>query len=281
MTGTDDYVLGRTAEEHERLRDQARMWEPATARLLDRVRLGSGARCVDVGCGPGETMRLLAERVGPGGEVVGVDVDAALGAQALDALHAAGHRQCRFEPLDVQTDAAMPGAPFDLVFARLLLLHVDDPVAVLRRLWDWVAPGGHLVVQDCDLLASYVVPEFALVEEFRRVALDTFRAAGRDIRVGLRLPALHVDGGLGAPDGMDVGARLAPLPALAPMYEAVYRSLLPSALALGLTTQAESDRWFAAFARECAGADRHAALWPLLIGTWKRKNGKPTTEART
>ena len=49
-------------------------------------------------------MRLMAQRVGPAGEVVGVDVDAALGAQALDMLHAAGHRQCAFLPLDLESD---------------------------------------------------------------------------------------------------------------------------------------------------------------------------------
>ncbi len=273
MSAQDDYVLGRSPEEYERLRGQARMWEPETARLLDRSGLGRGARCLDVGCGPGETMRLMAERVGPGGEVTGIDVDAPLGAQALAMLHGAGHLYCRFEAVDVENGAAVPGAPFDLVFARFLLLHVDDPVAVLGRLWDWVAPGGRLVLQDYDLLTGEVVPEIASVEEFRKVALGTFWHAGRDVRVGLHLPKLHVDAGVGAPDGMDAAARVGPLPALASLYEAVYRSLLPAALSLGLTTPAQSDRWFETFARESAGAVGHAALWPLLIGTWKRKPG--------
>ena len=47
------YALPRSAEEYERLRAQARMWEPDTVRLLDAVGLGPGARCLDVGCGPG------------------------------------------------------------------------------------------------------------------------------------------------------------------------------------------------------------------------------------
>ena len=101
-TGHDDYVLGRTQEEYERLRAQARGWAQATGRLLDQVELARGARCLDAGCGPGETMRQLAQRVGPAGEVVGVDVDAALGAQAVDLLHAAGHRQCSFAPVDLE-----------------------------------------------------------------------------------------------------------------------------------------------------------------------------------
>ena len=70
VTEHDDYVLGRTQDEYARLRAQARVWAQATGRLLDQVELARSARCLDAGCGPGETMRQLAQRVGPAGEVV-------------------------------------------------------------------------------------------------------------------------------------------------------------------------------------------------------------------
>src|SRR5919206_4181176 len=102
---SDRYALARTPEEYERLRAQARLWEPVTARMLDQVGLAPGARCLDAGCGPGETMRLMAERVGPSGRIVGVDADAPLGAQAVRDLHAAGHAQCTFAAVDVTSGA--------------------------------------------------------------------------------------------------------------------------------------------------------------------------------
>ncbi len=57
---TSECVLGRTFE-HERLRRPARVGLDATTTLLDGVSLATGARCPDVGCGPGEAMRLMAE----------------------------------------------------------------------------------------------------------------------------------------------------------------------------------------------------------------------------
>jgi ubiquinone/menaquinone biosynthesis C-methylase UbiE len=263
------YVLGHTTEEYERLRAQARVWEAATARLFDQVGLGAGARCLDAGCGPGETMRLMAQRVGPGGWVLGVDVDAPLGEQALGMLHAAGHRQCGFERADVAN--GIPGAPFDLVFARLLLFHLPDRVAVLRRLWDAVAPGGHLVVQDYDLRTSSVLPELDTVTEFNRVVFGAMSAARCDISVGSRLPLLFAQAGVGAPDGTDVAGRLEPLATTSAMFAAVYRSVLPAAVAAGLTTEEESARWFQELARDAADGD-HAALWPLMVGAWKRRS---------
>ncbi len=270
-TEQDGYVLGRTQAEYERLRAQARVWEEATGRLLDQVELGPGARCLDAGSGPGETMRQLAQRVGPAGAVVGVDADAALGAQAMDMLHGAGHRQCSFAAVDLEGDEPIPGAPFDLVYARLLLLHVSDPVAVLRRLWDAVGLGGHLVVHDYDLGAVDVLPPLETVEEWRRVVLGAFTGAGCDIRTGVRLPLLFADAGLGAPDGTDVAGRLEPLRTARAMLAAVHSSMLPAAVAMGLTTADGGERWRDDFARDVRDHGERPGLWPLLIGARKQK----------
>ena len=267
----NDYVLGRTAEEYERLRWQARVWEAATGRLFDRVELSPGARCLDAGCGPGEVMRLMAQRVGPAGYVCGVDVDAELGAQAVAMLQLAGHRQCAFVPADLESGEPIPGAPYHLVYARLLLFHVGDPAAVLRHLWKAVAPGGVLVVHDYDLRTADVLPGLATVEEFKRVVLGAFSGAGRDVHTGHRLPALFADAGIGAPDGTDVAGRLDPLSAAGGMFAAVYRSLLPAAVSFGLTTAEDGARWFDDFARDVRERGDDPALWPLLIGAWKRR----------
>jgi ubiquinone/menaquinone biosynthesis C-methylase UbiE len=111
-------------------------------------------------------MRLMAARVGPTGSVTGVDVDDGLRGDAVVIA-------------DVETAETVPGAPFDLVSARLLLLHMSDPATVLRRPWSWVAPGGVLVIQDFDL-ASSDMPDLESTQESHRVVLCTFETAGRD-----------------------------------------------------------------------------------------------------
>jgi ubiquinone/menaquinone biosynthesis C-methylase UbiE len=76
-------VPARDTEDYQRLPDQARIWQGATAEVLDRVGLGPGMSCLHVGCGPDAVMRLMADRVGPEGRVTGLEIDAALGAEAL------------------------------------------------------------------------------------------------------------------------------------------------------------------------------------------------------
>jgi len=270
MTSTDQYIMGRTPEEYERLRLQARVWEDATARLLDRLALSPGARCLDVGCGPGETMRLMAERVGPAGQVIGLDTDGDLGRAAVETLRAAGHHQCAFVEADATADKPAIGT-FDLVFGRLILLHVSDPVALLRRMWQWTAPGGYLVVQDYDMRGVEAYPPLPVVDEWRRVFLGTFAAIGRDIRLGHRLPSLFAEAAIGQPDGTDVAGRLERLGVAGAMLAATYRSVAPGAIALGLITEQQRDTWLADMDRAMTDYADHAVLWPLLIAAYKRR----------
>jgi SAM-dependent methyltransferase len=267
----DDYVLGRTDKEYERLRAQSKVWEAATAGVLDQVGLVPGSRCLDAGCGPGETMRLLAQRVGPSGHVLGVDVDATLGRRAAAMLRDAGHPQCEFARLDLTSGEPIPGAPFDVVYTRLLLFHVPERVAVLRSLWDAVSPGGHLIAQDYDLDGVSVQPPLDTFEEIGRVIIAAFTAAGCEVHAGTCLPDLFAQAGIGAPDGTDVSGRLEPLGQIHGMLTAVYTSLLPAAVAHGITTETEAAATLASFARDAERFPERPALWPLLIGAWKCK----------
>jgi ubiquinone/menaquinone biosynthesis C-methylase UbiE len=265
------YALGHSPEEYDRLRTQARVWEDATGRLLDRVGLGPGASCLDAGCGPGETMRLMAGRAGPSGRVVGIDTDSSLGATALAALHEEGHGQCSFHAHDLTAGEPIPGAPFDLVYARLLLFHLPQRAAVLARLWDAVAPGGHLLVQDYDVRGISVLPALDSVGELMRVLSGAFQAVGADVHVGARLPQLFAQAGIGHPDGVDVAGRLEPLATGRAFLERTFRSVLPVALAFGITTSVGATGALAAIDRDAARFADSPMGWPLLIGAWKRK----------
>jgi 2-polyprenyl-3-methyl-5-hydroxy-6-metoxy-1,4-benzoquinol methylase len=265
------YALARTPEEYERLRAQARVWEAATGRLLDRVGLVPGARCLDAGCGPGETMRLLAQRVGAAGQVLGIDVDRSLATLAEAGLHAAGHRQCAVRVHDLTRDEPIPEGPFDLVTARLLLFHLPQRVAVLRRLWQSVAPGGCLILQDYDLTVTALVPSTTSVDDILRVLAETFTAMSCDVRAGTRLPALMREAGIGAPDGTDVAGRLDLFAVGRTVLEQTFRSVLPAAIAYGVTTTERAEATLAALDRDAATHAERPLLWPLMLGAWKRK----------
>jgi SAM-dependent methyltransferase len=216
-------------------------------------------------------MRAMAERVGPAGRVLGIDRDASLGALAVEMLHGEGHRQCSFREHDLSRAEAVPGGPFDLVYARLLLFHLPERVEVLARLWDAVAPGGYLLVQDYDIRGVSTLPQLDWLGEVHRIICGAFSAVGADGSAGARLPQLFAQAGIGDPDGTDVAGRIEPLATAGTYLADTLRSLLPAALAHGVTTADGGAAALDSISRDASRFPHHQMLWPLLIGAWKRK----------
>ena len=68
-----DYLFGQSADETERLRLQAKMFAPYTARFLEDAGISRGMKVLDVGTGAGDVALLVADLVGEEGTVIGVD----------------------------------------------------------------------------------------------------------------------------------------------------------------------------------------------------------------
>jgi ubiquinone/menaquinone biosynthesis C-methylase UbiE len=267
----DDYLLGRTLEEYQRLRLQAKVWEPATMRIFQQIGLREGMRCLDIGCGPGEVMRLMGELVRTTGHVTGVDTAGEVGRQAVEMLQATTKSHFTFIEQDIETTDEIPGQPFDLAYARLVLIFARDPIAELRKMYAWTKPGGHIVVQDYDARRMDIFPTLEAWEESKRVLSGVFEQSGRDVQIGHKLPAYFVDAGIGDPDGTDVTGAVGSLKQYGWWFRGIYQSVLPRAIQSGLTTEAES----LAVLDELSQAERseryYSVLCPLLIGVWKRK----------
>ena len=98
-------------------------------------------RVLDVGCGAGDTARMLKERY-PGVEVFGVEPDAALAKLALQ------HMDRVIEgPVDRSDilDELAGIAPFDLILCADVLEHLIDPWSTLQTLASRISDGGHLI----------------------------------------------------------------------------------------------------------------------------------------
>lgn len=143
---TGSPAIAPGAQALERPVEQSRLLGEITGDLLRRAGVGPGMRVLDAGCGDGDVSFLAASLVGQHGWVTGVDrnpeaLELAQGRAAIGRL-----ANVRFRQLDLERDE-LPGT-YDVVVARLLLLHVDDPQSALSRLARRVRAGGLLVVQE-------------------------------------------------------------------------------------------------------------------------------------
>lgn len=264
---TDGYILGSSEAEAERLRIQARILEAATERMLRAAGMTQGMRCLDAGCGTGEGMRIAGRIVGTGGHVTGLDIDAPMTRRTLAALLAEEGPQFSVVAGDVTRGDPVPGAPFDMVFARLLLLHMTDPVGTVRRLGALVRPGGRLVLVDYDLGRLEVRPEHPAFRRGFAILADCFRRSGKDVDAGLRLGEYILRAGLPEPEGHDYAPSFGALAEIGHRLVSVLSSLIPAAQALGIAEPDEIEALRAEL-RALIAAGPRTMLGPPLIGVW-------------
>jgi SAM-dependent methyltransferase len=182
---TQTYVFDNAwQQERRRLDALETIWDPWTVRNLETVGVGEGWRCVEVGAGGGSIAGWLARHVGPSGHVVATDLDPRLLA-AIEAPNLETREH------DITRKDLEPAA-YDLVHCRLLLEHLPEHEAALRRMLAALKPGGWLLVEEFD--HSTFLPDPGCADEdgavwrawlaaFERLA----EARGLDLTYGARL----------------------------------------------------------------------------------------------
>lgn len=117
--------------------------DPVTARRLRGLGVNRGWRCLELGAGRGSIARWLCDQVGVEGRVTAVDIDdlflGQIGLPNLEVVRA-----------DVVSDP-LPSGPFDLIHARLLLIHLPARNEVLGRLLPLLRPGGAVLFEEYDV----------------------------------------------------------------------------------------------------------------------------------
>ena len=172
--------------ETERLRVQARVWEPDAEAMLDQIGVKPGARCADLGCGVMGVLGPLSRRAGPEGKVVWVDMDQRLLDSAQGYVREEGLPNVELVEGDVFS-TGLPKQSFDLVHARFVLApvgHADDLMAEMMRL---VKPGGVIALQEPDTSSWNVFPRCMSFDFLRDVLGEYLVLTGGDPNAGRKV----------------------------------------------------------------------------------------------
>jgi len=153
--------------------------------------LAEGMRVLDLGCAAGTTARIMAELVGPTGEVIGVD---ASDARIWDARSRTDAKQVIYR-VGLADNVPIVDDEVDLAWSRFLFEYLADSRPALREMIRVTKPGGTVAVSDLDgncIWHAGMKPE---LEAEIQAALDTF-GSGFHPNVGRELPGLFLDSGL-------------------------------------------------------------------------------------
>jgi SAM-dependent methyltransferase len=268
--GESAYLLDNArAEAGERFVWLAELFDGVTRGHFDRLGVGAGWRCWEVGAGGPGIPAALAAAVGPTGYVLATDIDPSW-LTAGDGYEVRRH--------DVAADPPPEPGTFDLVHARLVLVHVPDRARALATMAAALRPGGWLLVEDADT----ALQPLACLEDsgedsgddsgsaqrranrLRDAVRELLTRRGADLRYGRTLPrALRAAGlvDVGAAGSFPIGG-----PACDRLEAATIRHVRGELLAAGLADDAEIDAHLAAI--DAGGLD--LTLAPL-ISAWGRR----------
>jgi SAM-dependent methyltransferase len=262
MARDEGYLLdNQQAEAGQRFYAIAELFDPVTFRHFEAVGVAVGWRCWEVGAGGPTVPGWLADRVGPTGRVVASDIDTTWLPPTGAPYQVLRH--------DVGTQPP-PAGPFDLVHARLVLVHVPQRAAALAAMIRALRPGGWLVLEDADpALQPLSCPdEYGPAQQLANRLRQGFRALlaqrGAELAYGRTLPRVLREAGL-----VDVEAdAFFPIaaPACTALEAATVEQIRDRMVAAGIATDAEIDEHLA----NVATGRLDLATAPL-VSAWGRK----------
>lgn len=276
VTQSNEYALGHTQEELERLVHQERFLGDLTEYVLRQAGLAPGMRVLDVGCGAGDVAFLAAKLVGPQGAVIGVDRSPEAIGYAQQRAQQGGLDNVHFVAADVAQWAL--DEPVDALVGRLILMYFPDPASVLKRLLSSVRPGGVVAFQELD------TPVTPPVEVMCDPICDTYVTAGirinqtlsrlgADTRTGAKLKRIFEQAGLpGAQTIAMLRYENGPESDIYAWMEQLTRTLLPLIPQTGVATTEEVEvDTLAERMRQEAVEKGCTLVTPPLVGAWVRK----------
>lgn len=147
VSASQGYSVDRTYPlERQRLDLLTQLCDGWSRANLERAGLSAGWRCLEVGAGNGSVAAWLADRVGPQGSCVAIDID-------LRFLDDAAARGVEVLERDVLADD-FPDQSFDLIHTRAVVMHLAEPERAVERMVRWLRPGGVLVLEEPDGLVA-------------------------------------------------------------------------------------------------------------------------------
>jgi len=176
----------------ERLVLQQQFADPATQRRIAALGSMCGWYCLEVGAGAGSIAQWLCNQIGCDGRVLAIDLD-------IRFLTHLREPRLQIRQADIVSDE-LPESAFDLIHTRLVLLHLPEREAVVRKLVRSLKPGGWLLLEERELalIRHVTTPSYAAAW----AALETvMRASGIDPSWPHEMPNLLEREGL-----IDVGA---------------------------------------------------------------------------
>jgi ubiquinone/menaquinone biosynthesis C-methylase UbiE len=174
LPGYAEMLLARHRAHAETFRD-----------IVAAMPLESGQSVLDVACGDGCWCRWLAERIGPGGRIVGVDVSPdylELARRLGDETNGRRNRAATLFRGGDARDLPDADASYDVTTCCHSFYEIDDPHLALHELIRVLRPGGHVCLVTADAFHHALLPWPSRLQATVQAAQERAMAKAADRR---------------------------------------------------------------------------------------------------
>jgi len=242
---TNDYLLGSTDEEVNRLGFQHQLWSVETHALWRRAGFGMGQVVLDLGCGPGFAALALAPLLGQHGKVIAIDLSEKfvetlkrymtdLGIQNIEPIVADAH------------ELEIPDNSLDGVYCRFLMWTLKDRGNVIRKVYKALKPSGRFALTEYFTFypAFFLSPNSAIFDKVIRAIDQWAEAQGVTFHSHERVPRMMHEAGFTISSITPLVRLGKPNDVLGRWVELSYFGFLSRIVNAGFWTQGETEEFW-------------------------------------
>lgn len=186
-----DYILEVGDIGAKNLDIQHQMLRKNSIEQLSKAGLKEGMIVWDVGCGNGTMTEIIASIVGDKGHVYALDTSKEQIVLAKDRLRKSGYNNVTFIDNDILNIARNHYKKADIVYSRLLLMHIKNPIDAIYSMTSLLKDdGGVISLQESDVSIDKYIDTHDAFNRYSNLVIEYGKINGFDYNIGSKLSAI-------------------------------------------------------------------------------------------
>ncbi|MCI0448753.1 MAG: methyltransferase domain-containing protein [Chlorobi bacterium] len=186
---SDQYILGISEYELNRLEFQHSVWKEVTDTFLEKLQIQKGWKILDVGSGPGFVSFEFLEKVGKTGEVTALEPSEFYLNYFVNKCKEKGWNNTKAIQSAAE-DAELPENYYDVIFARWVIAFVPNPDLFMDKLLKSLATGGIIAFMDYAYEGLSLYPRGGAFENMAETVRAYWKHGGGDPYIGAKFPKM-------------------------------------------------------------------------------------------
>jgi ubiquinone/menaquinone biosynthesis C-methylase UbiE len=180
------YALATGKKASQTLSAQDEIMAKETEKHLSKAKLKNTDQVLEIGCGTGSVTKRIAPRVA---SVIALDISERQIEEAKNYVHSS---KVTFMVGDIMDPnfALKIGKKFDVVYARLVFMHLTNPEIALKNIYKVLKPGGVVLLQESTIETLHSKPVSKAVDHYRDLVIALGNAKGVNYNIGRQLADL-------------------------------------------------------------------------------------------